>query len=125
MSVVKRTSSVSSTKSYRFKRVNQYTMKQMLGNGTFGVVNLCEDNDTKQLYAMKIIKRTKLKTWAVHGTKDIQVNEMEIMKSLVHQNIVRLYEIIDDPVKNKIYLVMDYLSGGTLAEKLEGLDGGL
>ena len=50
---------------------------------------------------------------------------MEALKSLVHANIVRLYEIIDDPMKNKIYLVMDYLPGGTLAEKLKESENGL
>ena len=50
---------------------------------------------------------------------------MEALKSLDHKNIVKLHEIIDDPMKNKVYLVMDYLSGGTLAEKLRKRDTGL
>ena len=44
---------------------------------------------------------------------------MEVLKSLDHKNIVKLHEIIDDPLKNKIYMVMDYLPGGTLSEKLQ------
>ena len=50
---------------------------------------------------------------------------MEILKQLVHTNIVHLHEIIDDPKSEKIYLVMDYLSGGTLAEKLKASENGL
>ena len=50
---------------------------------------------------------------------------MEVLKDLVHKNIVKLHEIIDDPLKNKLYLVMDYLSGGTLAEKLKDSTDGL
>ena len=50
---------------------------------------------------------------------------MEVLKSLVHTNIVKLHEIIDDPLKNKIYLVMDYLPGGTLADKLKDSEAGL
>jgi serine/threonine protein kinase len=32
--------------------------------------------------------------------------EVEIMKRLNHRNCIRLYEIIDDPLKDKLYLVM-------------------
>ena len=38
---------------------------------------------------------------------------------LCHMNIVKLHEVIDDPYNSKIFLIMDYLSGGTLAEKLQ------
>ena len=36
-----------------------------------------------------------------------------------------LHEIIDDPLKNKVFLVMDYLPGGTLAQKIEQTRDGL
>jgi len=45
--------------------------------------------------------------------------EIAIMKKMCHPNIVQLYEIIDDPKSNKLYLVMKYISGGTLAEKIK------
>lgn len=37
-------------------------------------------------------------------------------------NVVKLHEIIDDPQHSKIYLVTDYLAGGTIAEKLQSED---
>ena len=43
---------------------------------------------------------------------------MTILKSLVHSNIIQLHEIIDDHNTEFIYLVMDFLPGGTLVEKL-------
>ena len=43
---------------------------------------------------------------------------MDVLKSLAHTNIVKLHEIIDDPTNECLYLVMDYLPGGTMAEKL-------
>ena len=39
---------------------------------------------------------------------------MTILKKLAHTNIVRVLEIIDDPDCEFVYLVMDYLSGGSL-----------
>ena len=50
---------------------------------------------------------------------------MEVHKTLDHKNIVKLHEIIDDPMKNKIYMVMDYLPGGTLSDKLNQRGSGL
>lgn len=41
------------------------------------------------------------------------------MKKLYHINIVKLHEVIDDPQNSKIFLVMDYLPGGTLSDKLQ------
>ena len=68
---------------------------------------------------MKVIQRSSLKTWGKFSTQTLAVNEMEVLKSLDHKNIVKLHEIIDDPLKNKVYMVMDYLPGGTLSEKLQ------
>ena len=67
---------------------------------------------------MKVIQRSKFITWGQASSKILPINEMEVLKSLEHKNVVKLHEIIDDPMKNKIFLVMDYLSGGTLSDKL-------
>ena len=45
--------------------------------------------------------------------------EIAIMKRLNHENIVKLYEVIDDDNDKFIYLVLEYASGGTLEEKIE------
>lgn len=63
---------------------------------------------------MKAICKTKIKP----GGHNI-LTEMEILKKLVHKNVIRLYEILDDPAQDEIYLIMDYLEGGTLQEKLQ------
>ena len=53
------------------------------------------------------------------------MKEMEILQKLVHKNVIRLWEIIDDPKHDEIYLIMDYLEGGTLQEKLQEKGEGL
>ena len=46
------------------------------------------------------------------------INEIKIMRKLNHQNIITLFEIIDDPIENKIYIskfsnkVSEYLQNG-------------
>ncbi len=43
-------------------------------------------------------------------------NEIEILRTLDHPNIIRLYEIFED--KSYLYLVMEYCEGGELFEQL-------
>ena len=42
--------------------------------------------------------------------------EIEIMKKLDHPNIIKLYEIIDDPCSDKLYLVMPVADYGESIE---------
>lgn len=42
--------------------------------------------------------------------------EIEIMKKLDHPNIITLYEIIDDPSSEKLYLVMPVADYGECIE---------
>ena len=87
-------------------------MSRKLGSGAYGAVYLCQDDTGKQ-FAIKVINRSKLKR-----TEDFKAYEMEVLKRMVHNNVVKLHEIIDDPTSECqcLYLVMDYLPGGTLAE---------
>ena len=54
---------------------------------------------TREL-AMKSIRKSKMKT---------DSNEMQVLMKLIHKNIIKLHEIIDDPGSDDIFLVMDYL----------------
>ena len=71
---------------------------------------------TNEIKAMKAIKRKRL---SKIGKKGNLLLEIKVLMKLSHINIVKLEEVIDDPQNSKIYLIMDYLSGGTLASKLE------
>ncbi|KAF8322711.1 kinase-like protein [Clavulina sp. PMI_390] len=49
----------------------------------------------------------------MHSTTERSVRrEIAIMKKCNHKNVVRLIEVIDDPLKKKIYLVLEYMPGG-------------
>ena len=50
---------------------------------------------------------------------------MSILTKIRHINIIKLYEIIDDPKTEKIYLITDYLQGGSLDAKLETTESGM
>ena len=55
------------------------------------------------------------------------LREVAVMKSLEHPNLVRLYAFIDDPARNELYLVMEYVDGGSLgrcvAERVDFIAG--
>ena len=90
---------------------------QTLGVGSSAkVVQVLEpdssgDDSKDRIFAMKIISRQKLMN---QGSVSASVAEFEILKRLSHPNIVKLIEIIDDPVQAKLYLVMEFYSGGNL-----------
>ncbi|KAG6917716.1 hypothetical protein DXG01_001367 [Tephrocybe rancida] len=47
------------------------------------------------------------------GTTEAKIRkEIAIMKKCRHPHVVRLYEVIDDRTRDKIYMVMEYLAGG-------------
>ena len=52
---------------------------------------------------------------------DIQ-GEISIMKSLQHPNILRLYDVIDDPKVNKVYLVTEFCQQGDLGNVTKASD---
>ncbi len=84
-------------------------MKQDLGEGTFGSVKLAKQVATGKLVAIKILEKSRIRDQA-----DIEriIREIKILQEIRHNNIVKLYEIVEN--SDKIYLIMEYASGGEL-----------
>ncbi|KAF0977926.1 hypothetical protein FDP41_003248 [Naegleria fowleri] len=105
------------------KTINQYTIIKKLGKGSFGSVKLGRSSKTGELVAIKVINKSlinniKRKYKAPGQQQNSQINkikhEIAILKKLDHPNIVRLLEVIDDPMNDKICLVFEYIDGGEL-----------
>ena len=47
------------------------------------------------------------------------IEELKVLKMLNHPNVIWLNEIIDDPKKDKLYVVTEWLNKGSLGELLE------
>ena len=80
-----------------------------MGRGVYGKVKLAINQDTNQLVAIKIVsKKSKRKLGQKMGLVDPQQDkirkEIAILKKCDHLNIVRLFEVIDNPASEKIYL---------------------
>ncbi|URE26470.1 NAF domain [Musa troglodytarum] len=96
--------------------IGKYHLKRTIGEGTFAKVKLGVDAETNANVAVKIID----KAMVVQNKLMYQVKrEISAMKLLNHPNIVKIYEVI--ATKTKIYLVMEYVAGGQLSDKLEYL----
>ena len=96
--------------------VNQYIILHDLGKGSYAQVRLCKEKTTNSLFAMKIMNKSLLgrklpgSSSVMEGVK----REIAIMKKLRHYHVLRLYEVINDPSCNKLYLVLEYMKGGDL-----------
>ncbi len=47
------------------------------------------------------------------------INEVNILRELKHENIVRYYDKILDKKNTTLYIIMEYCSGGDLAQVIQ------
>ena len=89
------------------------------GEGSYGKVLLCRDSRSDTRFAVKQINRQLLQRKGRLSTSSPLADvatEIAIMKKLVHPNVVRLHEVIDDPRANAIYMVTEYCVNGPVLE---------
>ncbi|XP_010014639.1 PREDICTED: myosin light chain kinase 3 [Nestor notabilis] len=83
---------------------------EVLGGGRFGQVHKCTEISTGLNLAAKIIK--------VKGAREKEEvkNEINIMNQINHMNLIQLYDAFE--AKNSITLIMEYLDGGELFDRI-------
>lgn len=93
----------------------RWQLGHFVGGGTFGSVYAALNLDTGRSMAVKEIR---LQDPQVIPTIVQQIgNEMRVLQALDHPNIVSYYGI--EVHRDKVYLFMEYCSGGSLANLLE------
>ncbi|XP_078163054.1 CBL-interacting protein kinase 21 [Carex rostrata] len=95
----------------------KYHLGQTIGEGMFAKVKLAVNVETNKKVAIKIIDKAMVRQ---KNLMDQVVREISSMKILHHPNIVQIYEVF--ATRTKIYLVMEYVSGGQLSDKLYYLE---
>ena len=88
-----------------------YELKEVIGKGKFGVVNLGIHKKTQQQVAVKIINKDSIKTTE---DKELVRIEIGILKLCHHPNVVRLLDHLEN--EDYIFIVTEYIEGGTLGQ---------
>ncbi|GAY35534.1 hypothetical protein CUMW_016890 [Citrus unshiu] len=94
-------------------RLGRYELGRTLGEGNFGKVKFAQDLDSGLPFAVKILEKNRI----IHLKITDQIKrEIATLKLLKHPNVVRLHEVLAS--KSKIYMVLEYVTGGELFDKI-------
>ena len=90
----------------------KYEVIKELHKGGYGKVYLAKNKDTGDLRAVKSLSKNNITPEDLEKFK----REIEVLKTIDHPNIIKLYEIYES--EKHIYLVMEKCDGGDLFEDL-------
>ena len=94
--------------------INDFNLLKTLGKGGFGKVYLVEQKGTKELYALKVIK----KLFIIEKKQFEQVKrEKEILYEAKHPFLVGLVAAFQTP--DKLFFLMPFVQGGDLYAQLK------
>ncbi|TRY82353.1 hypothetical protein DNTS_006251 [Danionella cerebrum] len=96
--------------------MEKYEKVLTLGRGGAGVVTLMKHVETKKLCA---VKRIQLESSGKTKTKDVVLQEADILRSLKHPHVISWIETFFDATDENVYIVMDYCDGGTLDDHIK------
>ena len=124
------------------RKINQYRFLRCLGHGTYATVHLGEFTNEEgqlQLVAIKEFDKRRLRKkrhhdLPLHMRRNMRAmdaedplylvrTEVAILKKMSHPHVVQLYEALDDPENDKLFLVFEYCAGGPLCHIEPGRQG--
>eukprot|EP00929_Paragymnodinium_shiwhaense_P024301 TRINITY_DN14997_c0_g1_i2.p1 TRINITY_DN14997_c0_g1~~TRINITY_DN14997_c0_g1_i2.p1 ORF type:complete len:835 (-),score=199.56 TRINITY_DN14997_c0_g1_i2:130-2634(-) len=88
-----------------------YEIGEVLGEGSYGIVRQATVKATKATRAVKIISKAQMK-------KSRVTVELDILKSVDHQNLIKLFEVFQDE-EQTTHLVLECCLGGDLCERVD------
>ncbi|ETN42330.1 uncharacterized protein HMPREF1541_01484 [Cyphellophora europaea CBS 101466] len=105
------------------KFINDYEVMTELGRGEHGKVKLGRHLSLNALVAIKIVPRYSRhrRLGRLGAPEDQTKKEVAVLKKARHRNVVSLLEVIDDPNKNKVYLVLEYVERGEIKWHKKGV----
>src|SRR4051812_5009141 len=87
-----------------------WTNNTKLGDGAFSEVFKAIHKETKQTRAIKVLPKSKI------VITEAFKNEIGILETVDHPNIIRLYETFED--EKNLYLVLELCEGGELFHRI-------
>jgi len=94
--------------------LNNFILLKVLGRGMFGKVVLVENIETKELFAMKCIKKSLL---IEENRIESTLLEKKILSEVDHPFILNLHYCFQDDYR--VYFVLPFVSGGELFQHIK------
>jgi outer membrane protein assembly factor BamD (BamD/ComL family)/tRNA A-37 threonylcarbamoyl transferase component Bud32 len=94
----------------------KYEILEYLGRGSRGDVYLAED----RLLARKVAVK-HLRPGSAHEQADVEhfLAEARTIARIHHENVIAIYDAIEEEQEQNYYLIMEYADEGTIADRLE------
>ena len=92
---------------------DSYKISKKIGEGAFSSVRRIKHRVTGEKRAVKTIHKKTLRT---EEEKQMVFNEVAILRSLDHPNIIKLHEYYQDEMN--YYIITEYCAGGELFERI-------
>ena len=95
--------------------LKDYILGKNLGKGSFGAVQIVKKINNNKIYAMKRVKLDKL----TEKHKINALNEIRLLYSLKHRNIIGYKESFYDNTSQTLNIVMEYANEGDILNKIK------
>ena len=95
--------------------IRDFKKERILGKGSFGSVYLVRRRQDNKIYALKTVILEKLNK----KEQENSVNEVRILASINHPNVIGYKEAFWDDEKSALNIVMEYADDGDLHSKIE------
>lgn len=98
---------------------DRYRLLKLIGKGGMGSLYLCAPkDDMSSRFAIKALNLSGMSEKSLDATRKRMVREAQMLYSLEHKNIVKVYEAWEDA--KRIYIVMEFVNGSNLEEIKKG-----
>lgn len=93
----------------------QFSLKDILGQGSYGQVFRGTDDATGEIVAIKMLPKHLIQSdeYMLQGF----FSEIKVMKKLKSEYVVRLLDVLE--TQNNYYIIQDYCEGGDLHKQLQ------
>ena len=95
--------------------IRDFKIEKVLGKGSFGSVYLVTRKEDQKIYALKSVTMEKLNK----KEQENSVNEVRILASVNHPNVIGYKEAFWDDQNNTLNIVMEYADDGDLQTKIQ------
>ena len=95
-------------------RLGHYEVLEVVGSGAFGTVLKAFDEKLQRVVAIKVLSPEMAST---SPARKRFLREARSSAAVRHDNVVSIYAVEDEPIP---YLVMEYIPGQTLQQRLDG-----